>query len=424
RRSAKAPRAPKPGAALVAALSMASKVVETRTPNPVLAHVLVATDGAGNLRIAATDVADWFEATVPLDGVAWEGPAVAVDAAQMLALAKAGIASATVTGAPEAPKLEVRSRSGAMQTIPGQAAAEFPPRPETVYGEPCGFDAPALRRALDLVLPSVSADDNRYGLNGICVEAGRGLDEPRVRFLATDGNRLHLASAPLVSGSLAWPTKMLLRRKSGQRWAAMLKMGGATAARLATEAGPDPRSATLRIAAADGGEWRILSRLQDGDFPDYRRVLPTEYARGYRIDAMALAAALKDGLKVAIHCFCAVRFSFDAENETLRLSASAIDRGDWKAEVPLIVTQRPGVTTRMVRREDGAEVETPFLPSPSCSIGFNAKFVLDAIDLALATGDGFLRWEATADMLGPTRIAADGTDPETYGAFVMPVRLD
>lgn len=126
-----------------------------------------------------------------------------------------------------------------------------------------------------------------------------------------------------------------------------------------------------------------------------------------------LAAAFKEGRKMATDCTHIVACHFDADAERLSLSVRNVDTGAWSAEVPMKVTRRP-------RPE--AEV-TP--PASVSGIGFNADFILDAIAVAVATGDGFLRWEmGRGGAINPWRIAAEGADPEATTVLVMPIRLD
>lgn len=88
---------------LVAAIDLAAQVADARCGSPVLGCVLLRPTPDGTLTIEATDVQDYFTATVPLDGIAWCGPPVAMPAKALRDLVRAGIKSVTTTtSAPDA----------------------------------------------------------------------------------------------------------------------------------------------------------------------------------------------------------------------------------------------------------------------------------------------------------------------------------
>ena len=130
----------------------------------------------------------------------------------------------------------------------------------------------------------------------------------------------------------------------------------------------------------------------EGEFPDYRQVLPTSWKRQVIVEAQALADACKRVAVMASGRNSLVQFEFTSDR--LVLSSRNVDAGDAREEVP---TELAG---------------------PPLTTGFNVKYVLDVLS---ATRTARLTMEL-GEALDPCVIRADGRDDCLF--IIMPMRLD
>ena len=158
-------------------------------------------------------------------------------------------------------------------------------------GLPAGgvLSAEVLKRALDKVRFAMSSEETRRYLNGVylhpaTVEKGRGW-----RMVATDGHRLALheiaSDAELIAAEDGEISGVIIARGTADELA-----------RLLTDAG---KGDEVRVRASSNkvqfsmGEWEMTSRLMDGSYPDYDRVIPRANSAAIRFDAVLLEAAIK-----------------------------------------------------------------------------------------------------------------------------------
>lgn len=145
--------------------------------------------------------------------------------------------------------------------------ADFPPDIEPIDGKWSEVNAGALRDALSRVLHAVSEDDNRYGINGVYVESLERLGQPGSRLVATDGSRLFYVALDHEGERLALAPGTILPRST-----AIVLVG--------IEA--DKSDSVRMFVSGDGRsvqfDWvkvdlRLVTRVIDGNFPDYRQVI-------------------------------------------------------------------------------------------------------------------------------------------------------
>ena len=393
---AKATRASKPGAALFAALEMAARVAERRGYSPTFACVQCTPQDDGLLRLRAADAMDSFEAVVPLEAASWTGGTVVVDAVLLRDAAKAGVLSVAVGGTADAPLLALVGVGGVTRALPGLQPSDFPVWPEAPQGAPWSADAAGLAAALGVVGLSVSLDNHRYGMNGVHWESAEG----GCRLVATDSNRLHWCHAAGVGGVRlhAWPSRMLLNRSSAERWARVAKaMDGSLPV---TVVAGDRAAAVYGVVG--GGRWTIVSRLINGEFPDYRRIIPTEWPREAVFDREEMTAAMAEAAKAATDRHHEVAVVLNSEG-VVEMSVSSEGTGiGWSRSIP-------------------AEIR---MPDATIRIGFDAKMVLDALKLCETTSPnaGLAHWCLGPDAYSATRIHTG--DPEAACAIMMPLKLD
>ena len=363
---------------LIRGLSRVQGIVERRTTNPSLAHVLLSASG-DRLRMTATDtllalVSD-YEARVESEGE------LSVDAQTLFQIARTLTHPTVHLKLGSGNRLAVRCGSAEFNVV-GLGAEEFAPLPTRSDRSTLRMSGGALRRLIEETLFSVSPDDNRYGLNGAHMEEVTSKEGGnRVRLVTTDGSRLSWSEAA-YEGEFGMGRKMLLPRKA---------LGEVKKLADIDERGWEisfgERSATF---ASEG--LTLMVRLVDGEFPDYRQVVPQGFKRHVNLPRDAFAGALKRVGIMASDRNHSVRFAF--EEDRVVLTAQNVDAGD-------------------VREEVAAELEGEPLFT-----GFNVKYFQDILG---ATSGDRLRLEL-GDALDPCLVRIPDRDDAMF--VVMPMRLD
>lgn len=362
---------------LIRGLARVQGIVERRTTNLALSHVLLRANG-DRLRITATDTMITLIADYPAR--VEDGGELSVDAQAFFQVARSLTDPTVHLQATSNNRLSIRSGSAAFHLV-GMAAEEFPPVGRRDDRAALTVSSESLRRVIEETLFAVSSDDNRYGLNGAHIEEFTHEDgSARIRVVTTDGSRLSWSEAS-YEGEFGMGRRMLLPRKAlGE----VKKLAGEGASWSISFG---ERSATF---ATDGLTFMV--RLVDGEFPDYRQVLPTGSKRVITVPRAALSDALKRCAIVASDRNHSVRFAF--EPDRLVLSATNVDLGDAREEVPAELEGEPLFT------------------------GFNVKYFQDILS---STKSETLQLEL-GDALDPCIVRMPGRDDALF--VVMPMRLD
>jgi len=359
--------------ALARALASIQGVVERRAANPVLSHVLLHASEAG-LRLTATDQEVAYlgelQATVETSGE------LAVDASNLFQIVRALDNDTVQIKAGAGTRLEIKAGRSFFR-LPALSADEYPPLPAFDARGRAMIDSAQLRRIIEQVAFSISNEDNRYGLNGAHLEeVGAG----RLRLVATDGHRLSVAEAAF-EGELSLPPRQLFPRKA---LSVLTKLLDSSAESVTLSFGEN----AVQVARS---EQRLWFRLLDGEFPDYKAVLPQSCNHVATIPRDVLASALRRVGVLAHERSRPVRFSFADGELTLDIRSS--DRGE--------------VTERLPIELEGTPID----------VGFNIRYVQEI--LAAIPTDA-VRIELS-EALGPARIV--GVDDNDAFFVVMPMRL-
>lgn len=386
-----------PIGALAPLLNRAKGIADPRAANPLLGCVLLTADHDGVLTVSASGGSLALTQRIALGTAGEHGVtdigSAAVDAAR-LALVVGGLPGDNVvlrlTGKGGKGVVEVKA-GGSRYSLSAFDAADYPPiggeLPEVARAIPDvstvirGGD---LARMLKETLFSVCADENRYGLNGLLVEAAEdGADgAPRLRVVSTDGSRLSWSEGPASASVTLARRKSLISRPFASKLEGLIS-------------GPD-QEWTLTIGqrwiSARCGDVELGGVLVEGEFPDYRMIMPSGPKRVATVAGAALAAALKRASLMASDRNSSVRIAFSPEG--LVVSAQ-----DVKA----------GSVTEQVQCE---------LEGPALSTGFNAGYLLGVLSAARADTVRLEMGEA----LDPVIIRADGRTDAVF--VVMPMRLD
>jgi len=362
---------------LARGLARVQGIIERRTTQPMLAHVLLHATDEG-LRMTATDTEVAFIGDLAANV---EKPGqLAVDAANLFQIVRAlpePTVQLTISGGK---RLEVHSGRAHFR-LPGHAAEDFPPLPAFDATGAAKITEGELRRMVEQTSFSVATDDVRYGLNGAHLEQVDVEGVPYLRMVATDGHRLSAASA-LFTGELELTPRMLVPRKALTVLRKLLD-GEEDEVELGFGEG------AIRLHRPHQTFW---FRLLDGEFPDYRAVVPTENKHHAMIQRSVISSALRRvGILVQDRAR-AVRFAF-SEDE-LEIEVQNVDRGEIRETIPIELKGDP------------------------IQVGFNAKYLGEV--LGAQSGERVIL--ELAHPLAPCLVR----DPDDESAFfvVMPMRLD
>src|SRR5256885_12707358 len=252
---------------LLAPLAAVSGIIERRHTLPILSIVLI--DGSTDtISFLATDIEIQISARTSLSA-GKEAKSLTVGARKLLDILRALPEDLEVTLQPQDKRLLVRAGKSRfnLQTLP----AEDFPRLAKAAGEATRFtlSQKTLRRLLGLVQYAMAQQDIRYYLNGLLMVVDGG----ELKVVATDGHRLAFASLPLETSMPR--QEAIVPRKT------VLEL-----TKLLADSDDEVRielSATQ--AAFSFGAIELVSKLVDGKFPDYTRVIPTQHKNSMQIQS-------------------------------------------------------------------------------------------------------------------------------------------
>lgn len=376
-------------AALLKSLGHVHRVVERRNTIPILSNVLLSAQG-GDLRLKATDLD--LEVTETLPAMVGEAGATTVPAHVLYDIVRKlpdGSEIALDAGAEPGQMVLRAGRSRfVLQTLPD---SDFP---DLAAGElPHAFmlRAADLKRLIDKAQFAISTEETRYYLNGIYFHAVDGEGGPVLRAVATDGHRLARVEAPCPAEAAGMPG-VIVPRKAVAEIQKLLEGLIAESAKgadgAAAEVGVELSPTKIRITA---GAVVLTSKLIDGTFPDYQRVIPAANDKRLVVERDLFAAAVD------------------------RVSTISSERG--RAVKLALVDGR--LTLSVTNPDSGSAVEELEVDydAPALDIGFNARYLLDI------TGqlDGDTALFKLADPGAPTLIL----DREGASALyvLMPMRV-
>src|SRR6184192_1194906 len=260
---------------LLAPLQSVIGVVERRQTMPVLANVLLAARD-NRLSVTGTDLEVELVATCPVS-VQQPGD-ITVPGRKLLDIFRSLAEKTSVTVSTEGERVSVRAGRSRF-TLSSLPAAEFPLVEEINAQQTLSVAQGEFRRLIDKTHFSMAQQDVRYYLNGLLLET----DGKALRAVATDGHRLALAEMEL-SGKARAIQQVIVPRKGVLELQRILGTEGAIELAVGTN-----------HVRAQIGEIRFTSKLIDGRFPEYARVIPTNPAHGSAGAAHASGAQPRAG---------------------------------------------------------------------------------------------------------------------------------
>ncbi|MFV2034203.1 MAG: DNA polymerase III subunit beta [Halocynthiibacter sp.] len=324
--------------ALLKAVSQAQSVVERRNTIPILANVLIEAEGEA-ISFRATDldieVVDKALAQVQRAG------ATTVSAVMLHEIVRklpdGALISLADDGASGRLSIEAGRSKFSLATLPKE---DFPVMASSEYSSNFSAPAPVLRRLFDKSKFAISTEETRYYLNGVYMHVATSESGQVLRCVATDGHRLARVDADLPEGADDMPG-VIVPRKTVNELRKLLDDDEMQIAVSVSET--KVRFATPEIT--------LTSKVIDGTFPDYTRVIPTGNTRKMEVDAAEFAQAVDRVATVSSERSRAVKLSLDEDR--LMLSVNAPDSG--AAEEELVVAYS----------------------DERLEIGFNAKYLLE-----------------------------------------------
>jgi len=362
---------------LLRSLSHVHRVVERRNTIPILSNVLIRANG-GKLTLKATDLD--IEITETVTSEVGQAGATTVPAHILHDIVRklpdgAEVSLDTGDGSQLALK-SGRSRF-TLQVLP---ESDFP---DLTSGEfPTRFTMPAnsLKKLIDRTQFAISTEETRYYLNGIYLHVVTVAGKPMLRAVATDGHRLAQSQFDAPDGAQKMAGVIVPRKAVGE----IQKLVEAPDASVEVEVSDTKIRVTI-------GDVVLTSKLIDGTFPDYGRVIPQGNNKVLKVDRSEFQDAVD------------------------RVSTISSERG---RAVKLALSE--GKMVLSVNNPDsGSAVEELAVdyPADDMEIGFNSRYLLDVTG-QLETGTAEFRF---ADPGSPTLILDDGAADALY--VLMPMRV-
>jgi len=364
-------------AALLKSLGHVQSVVERRNAIAILSNVLIEAAG-GRVSLATTDmdvaITDSTEAEVATEGATTAPVHTLYDIVRKL---------------PEGAQVEIESDgAGRMVLRAGRSTfnlsclpkEDFPVPSEGEYSHRFTLPAEELRALIDRTRFAISTEETRYYLNGIFVHTAEEDGVRVLRAVATDGHRLARIQMPQPDGAGDMPGIIVPRKAVNEL-------------RKLIDESTDP----VDIALSDSrirftfDAMVIGSKLIDGTFPDYQRVIPEGNDKMLEVDCREFTAAVDRVSTISTEKSRAIKLAVDKGN--LVLSASSPDNGTATEELEVSY---------------GAD---------AIEIGFNSRYLLDITQQIEGNGAQF----ALSDPASPTIIQDTADKSALY--VLMPMRV-
>lgn len=320
--------------ALLKPLQQVAGVVERRQTLPVLSNVLLQVE-SDRLSMTGTDLEVELIGRVPLAGA--EAGEITVPARKLLDICRELPEKAEIEFDQAEQRVTVRSGRfrSTLSTLPAQ---DFPSVDKTATEMTIALDAKAFKRLLDRTAFAMAQQDVRYFLNGMLVEIGDG----HIRTVATDGHRL--AMCRLAASQATGEARQVIVPRKG-----VLELQ-----RLLNEIEGDVEIAIgSNHLSAESAGFSLTTKLVDGRFPDYQRVIPRNGDKTIIADRQELRQALN---RTAI-----------LSNEKFRGIRVGLSSGQLQ------------LTANNPEQEEAEEVVSVDYAGDSLEVGFNVGYIQDVL---------------------------------------------
>ena len=360
-------------ATLLKSLGHVQSVVERRNTIPILSNVLIEARDDNSIRLMATDLDLQVDESVPAN-VDQPG-ATTIPAHTLFDI---------VRKLPEGSQVELNVAEGKKHRSAGRSRFQLATLPRDDFpviseGElATRFELPAatLRQIIDKTRFAISSEETRYYLMGIFLH----LADDQLKAAATDGHRLARVVIPKPDGADGMPDVIIPRKCVSELRKLLEEVEGTVEVSLS------PTKIRFGLGSAV-----LTSKLIDGTFPDYNRVIPTANDKLLKLDPKTFSAGVDRVSTIASEKTRAVKMSLDRDKVTLSVSSP-----------------ESGTATEELPADYGAD---------TLEIGFNARYLLDI----LGEIDGDTVEVHLADAAAPTLLRENDKSNALY--VLMPMRV-
>lgn len=353
---------------LLNGIQTVQNVITSKSALPILSNILLETQ-QDKLRLTATDLDIGISCVIPVD--IQEAGAITIPAKRFGDIIKELPTDSVSISTKKNNQVTINTDSCEFK-IMGLSKEEFPKLPEFQNKEAVRLDQAALKEMLGLVSFAVSYDEARYILNGILFK----IIKNNLTLVATDGKRLAVVEKKL-NQSLDKDVQMVVPVKTIHELNRNLKEDGELSVILGNNQ-----------VLFDLGSAIVISRLIEGEFPDYRQVIPPVVESKMKVNRGEFLLAVKRAALLATPDYQAIKL--EVFKNKLVVSKSTPDIGESREEIPVEYKGRELV------------------------IGFNPGYLIDVLK---NLHNEYLELELS-DSEKPGVVRTDG-----YVYIVLPMRL-
>ncbi len=299
--------------AYLSALQQVQHVVSTRTTLPILSNVLIKA-GKGELLFATTDLDVGISGTVKAD--VEEGGATTLPARRLATIVRELPSDEVDVSVDEKNVAHIRSGPSSFKLM-GLAHDEFPPLPAFNDAKEFKLEQRVLKECLRKTSYAISTDETRYVLNGILCS----FRDNMLTMVATDGRRLAMVEQELEfpqshEGDIIIPTKAVneIQRLLGDEGEVVLKVASGQ-------------------VGFDLGNYFLASKLIEGNYPNYRQVIPGESKERITLEREPLLRTLARVSLLLSDKSNSVKLHFSKDN--LEVVANSPDVGEARESVAI-----------------------------------------------------------------------------------------
>ena len=365
---------------LLKALAHIQSVAEKRNTIPILANVLIEVQD-GQMTLTATDMEIAIVETIQAESL--ENGAVTAPASILYEIVRKLPDSAIIELTHTSIDMPLSLKAGKYVTsLNVLDVEEFPSMTSGDFPHNFQISTEVLRKLIEQTRFAISTEETRYYLNGIYFHITNSENENKLCAVATDGHRLAKVECTMPEGAENILGIIIPRKTIYEIY------------KLLEEA-----EENIQIMLSDTriqlnfGSVTLTSKLIDGTFPEYERVIPKNNTKVLRVGKQDFATAVARVAAISMERSRPVKLSLD--NNSLVLSASSVDQGNAKEEL------------------DGSQVQYESTP---LEIGFQARYLNDITDQIDNQVEFIL-----ADNSAPT-IVRDVDDPSAL-YVLMPMRV-
>ena len=361
---------------LLKPLTVVAGAVERRQTLPILSNLLIVAKGK-KVFLTGTDLEVELKAEIPLEEKAEANGKITVPARKLLDICKSLPDETEITLSIEDEKAILRS-GRSRYSLATLAADDYPAIEEDEAAFSITLNQKAFRELIEKTAFSMAQQDVRYYLNGMLWE----LNKQSLKAVSTDGHRLAIAEVPLQESLEEDAKQYIIPRKGVLELSRLL--------------GDDAEAISLEFGGnhikASSDNLTFTSKLVDGKFPDYRRVLPKGGNKVLEANRQDLKSALTRSAILSNEKFRGIRFSLS--------------------------TDMVGIQANNPEQEEAHEEVSVSYAGDSLEMGFNVSYLIDVLGVLHTENVKFIFSDSNSSVL-----IQDCDESNNAMYVVMPMRL-